>query len=106
MYTLPDLPYAFDALEPYIDKETMQLHHDKHHQAYVDKLNEALKEQPDLVKLPILELLQKLESVPEEIRTKVRNHGGGHANHTMFWKIMCNPKDTSGKPVGTLSDAI
>jgi Fe-Mn family superoxide dismutase len=103
-FEVPQLSYAFDALEPFIDKETMQLHHDKHHQAYVDKLNDALKDHPDLASMPILDLLQNPDKIPEDIRTKVRNNGGGHANHTMFWKIMA-PKG-GGVPTGTLLEAI
>lgn len=91
MFTLPDLPYAVDALEPHIDKETMLLHHDKHHATYVNNLNDALKDKPEFLNMDIKELLLNLDKVPEDIRTKVRNNGGGHANHSFFWKIMFPP---------------
>jgi Fe-Mn family superoxide dismutase len=102
-YTLPALPYPNDALEPHIDAKTMEIHHDKHHNAYVTKLNEALAgtSVPDM---PIEELCAKLDSVPENVRTAVRNNGGGHANHSMFWLIM-SPKG-GGKPTGELAAAI
>ena len=87
-FQLPPLPYAFDHLEPVIDAQTMQLHHDKHHQTYVDKLNEALKDHADLHTKTLEQLLQGINDVPEAIRTAVRNHGGGHYNHSMFWNIM------------------
>jgi len=103
-YTLPPLPYAFDALEPYIDAKTMEIHHDKHHGAYVTNLNKALEGQPDLAKLPVEELLAKINTVPEAIRTAVRNNGGGHMNHSMFWKIM--KKDGGKEPTGDLASAI
>jgi len=86
--TLPPLPYAFDALEPYIDAQTMQIHHDKHHQGYVNKLNAALAESPELKDMPLEKLLANLESVPDSIRTAVRNNGGGHLNHSLFWQMM------------------
>jgi len=103
-YVLPPLPYAFDALEPYIDKMTMEIHHDKHHAAYVTNLNKALEGQAELAGLPIEQLLSKLDSVPENIRTAVRNNGGGHMNHSMFWKIM--KKGAGGEPQGDLAAAI
>ena len=103
-FTLPPLPYAYDALEPHIDTETMHLHHDKHHRAYVTNLNAALKDHPDLLKLSIDELLSNLARVPEQIRQTVINNGGGHANHSMFWKIM-GPR-AGGQPRGTLAQAI
>jgi superoxide dismutase, Fe-Mn family len=103
-YVLPPLPYPADALEPYIDKQTMEIHHDKHHGAYVTNLNKALDGHADLQKLSIEELLAKIESVPENIRTAVRNNGGGHANHTMFWQIM--KKGGGGEPKGDLASAI
>jgi len=87
-HTVPDLPYGYDALEPYIDKQTMQIHHDKHHQAYVNKLNDAIKGHADLEKKSLNELMAGLNSVPEAIRTAVRNHGGGHINHSFFWPIL------------------
>jgi superoxide dismutase, Fe-Mn family len=103
-YVLPPLPYPFDALEPYIDAKTMEIHHDKHHGAYVANLNKALEGQPDLIKLPVDELIAHLDRVPENIRTAVRNNGGGHSNHSMFWKIM--KKGGGGEPKGALADAI
>jgi len=87
-YELPKLPYAYDALEPYIDARTMEIHYTKHHQTYVNKLNEALDKHPEIVDRPLDELLANLDAVPEDIRTAVRNHGGGHANHSFFWTIM------------------
>lgn len=91
-YKLPDLPYAYNALEPYIDETTMRIHHAKHHQTYVDKLNAALKDHPDLQKKSAEELISDLNAVPEGIRTAVRNHGGGHANHSFFWQIMAGER--------------
>src|SRR3989344_1764357 len=102
-HVLPDLPYAYDALESYISKEIMMLHHDKHHAAYVTNLNAALEKYPQLFSKSAEELLSDLESVPEEIRTAVRNNAGGHVNHSMFWKIM-KPFDAAlGKPTGKLA---
>ena len=103
-FKLPPLGYGFDALAPFIDAETMELHHDKHHQAYVDKLNDALKDQEDLQNLTIEELLAKVDSLPDAIKSAVRNNGGGHANHSMFWTIM--KKNENGKPSGALAEAI
>ncbi|MCZ2077597.1 MAG: superoxide dismutase [Bryobacteraceae bacterium] len=104
-FSLPALPYPPDALEPHIDKMTMEIHHGKHHGAYVNNLNKALESAPDLAGKSIEELLaNNLAIVPENIRTAVRNNGGGHANHSMFWTIMA-PK-SGGKPTGGLSDAI
>ncbi|OHD68540.1 MAG: superoxide dismutase [Spirochaetes bacterium RBG_16_49_21] len=103
-YTLPDLPYAFDALEPSIDAKTMEIHHDKHHAGYVTKLNAALEKYPHLFEVPIETLLANLCSIPEDIRREVRNNGGGHYNHSMFWKLM--GKNMGGSPVGELSGAI
>jgi superoxide dismutase, Fe-Mn family len=103
-HELPPLPYAYDALEPHIDKETMTLHHDKHHQAYVTNLNNALKDQPDLADKSAEDLIRDLDSVPEGIRAAVRNNGGGHVNHTMFWQIM--GPNGGGEPTGALADAI
>jgi superoxide dismutase, Fe-Mn family len=103
-YELPKLPYAFDALEPYIDAKTMEIHHDKHHQAYVTNLNKAL-EGTDLGNQPVETLIANLEKVPESARTAVRNNGGGHANHSMFWTIL--KKGTPGQqPTGKLAEAI
>jgi Fe-Mn family superoxide dismutase len=103
-YELPALPYAHDALEPFIDTMTMQIHHGKHHAAYVTNLNAALGQYADLQKLSIDDLVRNLANVPEAIRTAVRNNGGGHANHAMFWQIMA-PK-AGGDPSGPLADAI
>ena len=103
-FKLPDLPYAFDALEPHIDAQTMQIHHDKHHAAYTTKLNEALEKHPDLQKKSIEELLRDIESIPQDIRGAVRNNGGGYANHTLFWEIMA--PNGGGEPGGALGDAI
>jgi Fe-Mn family superoxide dismutase len=103
-YTLPPLPYPNNALEPYIDAQTMEIHHDRHHKAYVDNLNKALEGQASLQNKPIEQLLREINKVPDSIRTAVRNNGGGHANHTMFWEIMA--KGAGGKPSGPLADAI
>lgn len=103
-YKLPDLPYAYDALEPHIDEETMKLHHDKHHNTYVENANKALEGHEDLQDLSIEELMAKLNEVPEDIRTAVRNNGGGHANHSLFWEVL-SPKG-GGEPTGELADAI
>ncbi len=88
LYTLPKLPYAYDALEPYIDAKTMEIHYTKHHQAYIDNLNEALKKHPEIAEIPLNGLLSNLSQVPEDIRTAVRNNGGGHENHSLFWLWM------------------
>jgi Fe-Mn family superoxide dismutase len=104
-FTLPPLPYDYDALEPSIDKLTMQIHHDKHHKAYVDNLNKALEGNEELLSKNIVDILKDLSSVPEKIRQAVINNGGGHANHSMFWEIMA-PPDKSGEPSGSLADAI
>lgn len=103
-HTLPPLPYSFDALEPYIDAKTMEIHHDKHHGAYVTNLNKALEGHADLQNLPVEQLLAQINKVPENIRTAVRNNGGGHMNHSMFWKIM--KKGGGGEPSGDLAAAI
>ncbi len=103
-YTLPKLPYAYDALEPHIDAKTMEIHHTKHHQTYIDKVNAALEKHPDLAKLDIDELMRKLSSVPEDIRMVVRNNGGGHSNHSFFWTVM--KPGGGGKPTGELAQAI
>ena len=102
---LPKLPYAYDALEPYIDAQTMQIHHDKHHQAYVDNLNKAIGGDPALARLSVEELLQRLDTVPAAVRTAVRNQGGGHANHSLFWHTLC-PASKSGKPARRLEAAL
>lgn len=104
MFKLPDLGYSFDALEPYIDAKTMEIHHDKHHATYVEKLNAALEGHPDLQKMDIVELISSLDKVPEDIRTAVRNNGGGHANHSFFWAIMS--PGAGGEPKAALADAI
>lgn len=103
-HELPPLPYGYDALEPYIDQETMMLHHDKHHAAYVNNLNAALEKYPDLQGKSVEELLRNIESVPADIRVAVRNNGGGHANHTMFWQIM--KPNGGGEPTGAIADLI
>lgn len=92
LYTLPKLPYSYNALEPHIDAKTMEIHHTKHHQTYVDKLNEALGKHPKIADIPVEELLADLSNVPEDIRMAVRNHGGGHVNHSLFWEIL-SPKN-------------
>lgn len=103
-YELPSLPYDYNALEPYIDEETMHLHHDKHHQAYVNNLNAALQGQSQFDNMGIDELIRNLNSVPDNIRTTVRNNGGGHINHSMFWQIM--KPNGGGEPTGDLASAI
>jgi Fe-Mn family superoxide dismutase len=103
-HSLPALPYAYDALEPYIDQRTMEIHHQKHHAGYVAKLNTALEAYPDLQSKGLEDLLKNLKNVPENIRTAVRNNGGGHYNHTIFWNIM--GADSSGEPDGDLATAI
>ena len=104
MYELPDLPYSFDALEPHIDARTMEIHHDKHHAAYVANLNKALEGNADLESKDLADLLRGIDEVPEAIRTAVRNHGGGHANHSLFWTVMA--PNGGGAPSGDLADAI
>ena len=99
-FTLPPLPYAFDALEPHIDALTMQIHHDKHHAAYVTNLNKAVADFPEVGKKGVEDLLRNLNAVPEKIRAAVRNQGGGHYNHTLFWQMM--KKDGGGQPSGEL----
>jgi Fe-Mn family superoxide dismutase len=103
-HELPALPYAFDALEPHIDAQTMQIHHGKHHQTYVNNLNAALEKFPELQSKSVEDLIKDLNAVPESIRTAVRNNGGGHANHTLFWQIM-GPK-AGGAPTGAIAEAI
>jgi Fe-Mn family superoxide dismutase len=102
-YTLPQLPYAYDALEPHIDAKTMEIHHTKHHNTYVTKLNEALANSP-LADKPVEELIADLSAVPEKVRTAVRNNGGGHANHSMFWTILS--AYGGGQPTGPMAEAI
>jgi superoxide dismutase, Fe-Mn family len=103
-FTLPPLPYSNDALEPHIDARTMEIHHDKHHQAYVNNLNAAIEKAPELAKKSLDDLMRSINSLPEAVRTAVRNNGGGHWNHSMFWEIM-GPKK-GGEPTGKLADAI
>ncbi len=103
-FTLPALPYAYDALEPYIDKETMNIHHTKHHQAYINNLNAALEAHPELQKETVEELISHVNLLPESIRTTVRNNGGGHANHSLFWTILS--PNGGGEPSGQLATAI
>ena len=103
-HTLAPLPYATDALEPHIDKQTMEIHHGKHHAAYVNNLNAALDKHPELQSKSAEDLIRALNSVPDDIRTAVRNNGGGHVNHTMFWQVM-GPKG-GGSPTGAIADAI
>jgi Fe-Mn family superoxide dismutase len=103
-HALPALPYAFDALEPHIDARTMEIHHGKHHAAYVNNLNAALEKHPDLKSKSAEDLIGNLSAVPEDIRTAVRNNAGGHVNHTMFWEIM--GPNGGGAPTGAIADAI
>ncbi len=103
-FELPKLPYAYDALEPYIDARTMEIHYTKHHQGYVNKLNAALEKHPDLQNEDLNTLLRNLASIPEDIRTAVRNNGGGHANHSLFWTVMS--PNGGGSPSGALAAAI
>ena len=103
-YQLPDLPYAYDALEPHIDARTMEIHHSRHHNAYVTNLNAALEGHDDLANQSIESLITNLDSVPEDIRTAVQNNGGGHANHSLFWTIM--GPNGGGGPTGAVADAI
>jgi Fe-Mn family superoxide dismutase len=103
-HKLPPLRFGYDALEPYIDAETMELHHDKHHRAYVDNLNKALEPYPQLAELAVEDLLRRLDQVPDAIRTAVRNNAGGHVNHQLFWDILGPPADRS--PKGAIGDAL
>src|SRR5690606_25913772 len=103
-FELPDLPYPTNALEPHIDARTMELHHDRHHASYVNNLNEALRDHEQFAQRPLQEILANLDDVPEDIRTKVRNNGGGHANHSMFWEVM--GPGGGGEPQGELQSAI
>jgi Fe-Mn family superoxide dismutase len=103
-FELPPLPYDYSALEPHIDAQTMQLHHDKHHQAYVTNLNNALQGQSSFESMSVEDLMRHINEVPENVRTAVRNNGGGHANHSMFWQIM--KPNGGGEPTGALADAI
>jgi Fe-Mn family superoxide dismutase len=103
-FSLPALPYAYDALEPHIDARTMEIHHTKHHQAYVNNLNAAIEKAPELANKSLDDLMRGINSVPEAVRTAVRNNGGGHWNHSMFWQLMGANK--GGEPTGKLADAI
>ncbi|MGM0897085.1 MAG: superoxide dismutase [Bacillota bacterium] len=103
-YELPELPYAYDALEPHIDKETMNIHHTKHHNTYITNVNAALEGHDDLSSKSIEELISDLNAVPEDIRTAVRNNGGGHANHSLFWQLLS--PNGGGQPTGAVADAI
>ncbi len=103
-HELPSLPYSFDALEPHIDARTMEIHHDKHHAAYVAKLNAALEKHPELADKPLESLLAGVNTLPDDIRTAVRNNGGGHLNHSIFWQNMC--KNGGGAPSGKIAEAI
>ena len=103
-HEVPPLPYAYNALEPHIDEQTMRIHHDKHHAAYVNNLNAALEKAPELQQKSVEDLVRGINTVPEEIRTAVRNNGGGHVNHTMFWELMGPGK--GGAPTGKVGDAI
>jgi len=103
-HQLPSLPYAFDALEPHIDAQTMQIHHGKHHQAYINNLNAALEAHPDLQAKSVEDLIKDLNALPEAIRTAVRNNGGGHANHSLFWTLMA--PNAGGAPTGKAADTI
>ena len=106
-YELAPLPYDYAALEPFIDAETMKLHHDKHHQTYITNVNAALASHPDLAAKSVDDLIKDLNAVPEDIRTVVRNNGGGHSNHSMFWTIMAPPNSGGGgTPSGALADQI
>jgi Fe-Mn family superoxide dismutase len=104
-YTLPELPYAYDALEPHIDAETMKVHHTKHHQTYIDKLNAAMEGEESLSDKTVEELLEEYANLPERIQKAVRNHGGGHANHSLFWKIL-TPNQEDSEPRGPLGSTI
>ncbi|HBY95964.1 MAG: superoxide dismutase [Ardenticatenaceae bacterium] len=103
-YELPPLPYGYDALEPYIDARTMEIHHDRHHAGYVNNVNKALEGHPQLANMSIEDLMRNINQVPENIRTAVRNNGGGHANHSLFWVVMS--PNGGGQPTGALADAI
>ena len=106
MFTLPELPYAYNALEPYIDEATMKIHHDLHHGTYVKNLNDALSGHDNLLSMPIEELLKNLASVPEAIRTKVRNNAGGHYNHSLFWTLMAPASSADKEPTGKLLETL
>ncbi len=103
-FTLPSLPYLYNALEPYIDEQTMKIHHTKHHQAYIDKLNASLEKFPQLQKKTAEDLISNLNTIPENIRTAVRNQGGGHANHSFFWKILAKEVELRGEILKEIND--
>ncbi len=103
-HTLPALPYAYDALEPHIDAKTMEIHHSRHHQTYINNLNAALADLPELAALPLEALLARIDSLPAQVQGAVRNHGGGHANHSLFWRVM-SPQG-GGEPAGELAAAM
>ncbi len=103
-FKLPELPYAYDALEPHIDKETMNIHHTKHHNTYVTNLNNALEGKEELANKSVEELISDMDAIPEDIRTAVRNNGGGHANHALFWELLS--PEGGGNPTGALAEAI
>lgn len=103
MFVLENLPYNYGDLEPYIDAKTMEIHHSKHHQTYVDKLNDALKDSPDLLNTPVEKLVTDINQLPESLQKAVRNHGGGHYNHTMFWQSMTPNKDKNNLPDNLVS---
>lgn len=110
-FELPKLPYGYDALEPFIDAKTMEIHYTKHHQTYVTKLNEALEAHPEITVESLESLLMSLDTLPQDIRTAIRNHGGGHFNHSFFWKIMAPPKGAEigqggGEPQGALAESM
>ncbi len=105
-YELPELPYEFNALEPYIDAKTMEVHYTKHHQGYLDKLNKALEGQEELTKKDVETILKDIDSVPSEIRQAVVNNGGGYVNHSLFWQLMCPATEAKGRPSGELAEAI
>ncbi len=104
MYKLPDLPYSYDALGTYISKDIMELHHSKHHQTYVDKLNAAIQKAPELADRELTDLLSNIQTLPSEVQTAIRNHGGGHYNHSLFWKFMS--PDGGHEPAGNLADKL
>ena len=104
MYQLPNLPYEYDALSPVISEEIMRLHHGKHHQSYVDKLNAAIEQYPDLKSSSLVDLLSRIDGLPEAVRVTIRNQGGGHYNHSLFWQ--CMAPAAGNRPTGSLSDAI
>ncbi|MHC5225501.1 superoxide dismutase [Ignatzschineria sp. LJL83] len=103
-YELPKLPYAYDALEPHVDTETMHLHHEKHHQTYVNNLNAAVAKYPEFAEKKVEDLISDMKAIPEDIRTAVQNNGGGHANHSLFWEVMT--PNGGGEPTGAVKEAI